>query len=75
MSIIVVGSSAFDDIKTPKGSRKKIIGGSCIYFSIAASFKSKTHIVSVVGKDFPKNIFKKDLIMNIIKKPFVRVWS
>jgi sugar/nucleoside kinase (ribokinase family) len=58
MSIIVVGSSAFDDIKTPKGSRKKIIGGSCIYFSIAASFKSKTHIVSVVGKDFPKNIFK-----------------
>jgi|AP95_1055475.scaffolds.fasta_scaffold00202_6 sugar/nucleoside kinase (ribokinase family) len=56
MSIIVVGSSAFDDIKTPRGSRKRIVGGSCIYFSIASSFKSKTNIVSVVGSDFPKRM-------------------
>ena len=34
MSIIVVGSTAFDDIETPKGKRKRIIGGSCIYFSL-----------------------------------------
>ena len=54
MSIIVVGTSAFDDIQTPRGKRKKIIGGSCIYFSLAASFKSRTKIISVVGKDFPK---------------------
>ena len=54
MSITVVGSSAFDDIETPRGSRKRIIGGSCIYFSLAASFKTKVNIVSVVGKDFPK---------------------
>ena len=54
MSITVVGSSAFDDIETPRGSRKRIVGGSCIYFSLAASFKTKVNIVSVVGKDFPK---------------------
>ena len=58
MSITVVGSSAFDDIETPRGSRKGIIGGSCIYFSLAASFKAKSNIVSVVGKDFPKKIIK-----------------
>ena len=59
MSIIVVGSSAFDDIETPKGKRVRILGGSCIYFSLAASFKSQSKIVSVVGEDFPKNIFFK----------------
>jgi len=59
MSIIVVGSSAFDDIETPKGKRARILGGSCIYFSLAASFKSQSKIVSVVGEDFPKNIFFK----------------
>jgi len=59
MSIIVVGSSAFDDIETPKGKRVRILGGSCIYFSLAASFKAQSKIVSVVGQDFPKNIFLK----------------
>jgi len=59
MSIIVVGSTAFDNIETPKGKRKRIIGGSCIYFSLAACFKSKPKIVSVVGKDFSKKIFDK----------------
>lgn len=58
MSITVVGSSAFDDIETPRGSRKGIIGGSCIYFSLAASFKAKSNIVSVVGEDFPRKIIK-----------------
>ena len=59
MSIIVVGSTAFDDIETPKGKRTRIIGGSCIYFSLAACFRSNPRIVSVVGKDFSKNFFKK----------------
>ena len=54
MSIIVVGSSAFDDIETPRGSRKRIVGGSCIYFSLAASFKTKVNIVSVVGRGLVK---------------------
>ena len=40
MSIIVVGSTAFDDIETPKGKKTRIIGGSCIYFSLAACFRS-----------------------------------
>ena len=58
MSIVVVGTFAFDDIRTPRGSKKRIIGGSCIYFSLAASLKSETKIISVVGKDFPKKIIK-----------------
>ena len=70
MSITVVGSSAFDDIETPRGSRKRIVGGSCIYFSLAASFKTKVNIVSVVGKDFPKktiNILNKKSIDDSLK--------
>ena len=59
MSIIVVGSTAFDDIETPKGKRDRIIGGSCIYFSLAACFRSNPRIVSVVGKDFSKNFFRE----------------
>ena len=58
MSIIVVGSTAFDDIETPKGKRTRIIGGSCIYFSLAACFRSNPRIVSVVGKDFSKNFLR-----------------
>ena len=74
MSITVVGSSAFDDIETPRGSRKRIVGGSCIYFSLAASFKTKVNIVSVVGKDFPKktiNILNKKSISTegLVVKP------
>ena len=41
MSIIVVGSSAFDDIETPKGKRVRILGGSCIYFSLCSKLQLK----------------------------------
>ena len=66
MSIIVVGSTAFDNIETPKGKRDRIIGGSCIYFSLAACFRSDPRIVSVVGKDFSKNLFRRDVLLIII---------
>lgn len=59
MSIIVVGSTAFDDIETPKGKKTRVVGGSCIYFSLAASFLAKPKIVSVVGNDFSKQFFSK----------------
>lgn len=52
MSILVVGSIAFDSIKTPFGEKEHILGGSGTYFSVAASFFTDVRIVAVVGDDF-----------------------
>ncbi len=52
MSILVVGSVAFDSIKTPFGEKEHIIGGSATYFSVAASFFTDVRVVAVVGDDF-----------------------
>ncbi len=52
MSILVVGSVAFDSIKTPFGQVEKILGGSAVHFSMAASIMSKVNIIGVVGNDF-----------------------
>ena len=52
MSILVVGSVAFDSLKTPFGEREKILGGSATYFSLAASFFTQVRVVAVVGEDF-----------------------
>lgn len=52
MGILVVGSVAFDSIKTPFGEAKEILGGSATYFSVAASFFSEVNLVAVVGDDF-----------------------
>jgi sugar/nucleoside kinase (ribokinase family) len=52
MSIMVVGSVAFDTLKTPYGVREKIIGGSATYFSLSASHFTKVRVVAVVGEDF-----------------------
>lgn len=62
MSLVIVGSLAFDTIETPHGRKERIVGGSCTYSSLAASFFTSPKIVSVVGKDFPEEIielFKK----------------
>jgi sugar/nucleoside kinase (ribokinase family) len=53
MSILVVGSVAFDTVETPRGKRERALGGSATYFSFAASFFSPVNLVAVVGKDFP----------------------
>jgi sugar/nucleoside kinase (ribokinase family) len=52
MSILVVGSVAFDSIKTPFGEKEHILGGAASYFSVAASFFTDVRIVAVVGDDF-----------------------
>ena len=52
--ILAVGSIAFDSLQTPKGNRKRILGGSCTYFSIAASYFTKVSILGIVGDDFSK---------------------
>jgi sugar/nucleoside kinase (ribokinase family) len=62
MSILVVGSVAFDDIATPSGSVKKVLGGAATYFALAASYFTKVRVVGVVGDDFgaePENVLKK----------------
>jgi sugar/nucleoside kinase (ribokinase family) len=52
MSILVVGSVAFDTIKTPSGQVKDILGGAATYFSLAASYFTDVRVVAVVGEDF-----------------------
>ncbi|MEW5807773.1 MAG: PfkB family carbohydrate kinase [Acidobacteriota bacterium] len=52
MKILVVGSIAYDTVRTPSGFRSKILGGSATYFSVSASFFSSVGIVAVVGSDF-----------------------
>jgi sugar/nucleoside kinase (ribokinase family) len=52
MSILVVGSVAYDDITSPSGSVKNILGGAATYFSLAASYFTPVRVVAVVGEDF-----------------------
>jgi sugar/nucleoside kinase (ribokinase family) len=54
MSLTIVGSVAFDTIRTPWGDRERIVGGSGTYCSLAASFFTRPRIVGVVGRDFPR---------------------
>ncbi len=53
MSLLVVGSIAFDSIKTPHEEERDILGGSAVYFSLAARFMGPVRLVGVVGQDFP----------------------
>jgi sugar/nucleoside kinase (ribokinase family) len=55
MSLVVIGTVAFDAIETPFGKTDKIVGGAATYASLAAAyFCDKVKIVAVVGDDFPK---------------------
>jgi sugar/nucleoside kinase (ribokinase family) len=54
MSILVVGSVAFDSVHTPLGKREKALGGSANFFSISASYFTNVRLVGVVGEDFPE---------------------
>ncbi len=56
MSLLVIGTVAFDAIETPFGKTDKIVGGAATYAGLAASyFYDKVNIVAVVGDDFPKS--------------------
>jgi sugar/nucleoside kinase (ribokinase family) len=62
MSILVVGSVAFDDIASPSGSAKNVLGGAATYFSLAASYFTQVRVVAVVGDDFgpeQEDVFRK----------------
>ena len=54
MSILVVGTVAFDSIETPFGNAERVLGGSASYFALAASYFAPVRLVGVIGQDFPQ---------------------
>lgn len=52
MSILVVGSVAFDSLETPSGKRERVLGGAATHFALSASFFTDVRVVGVVGEDF-----------------------
>jgi cytidine kinase len=54
MSLLVVGSVAFDSIETPFGKADRVLGGSATFFMYAASYFTKQRLVGIVGADFPR---------------------
>ncbi len=54
MSVLIVGSTALDSIKTPKSENPRLLGGSASHAAVAASFFSPVKLVGVVGDDFPR---------------------
>jgi len=54
MSILVVGSVAFDSIRTPHGTVDRCLGGAATHFALAASFFTQVRVIGVVGEDFTR---------------------
>ena len=54
MSVLIVGSTALDSIKTPKAENPRLLGGSASHAAVAASFFGPVQLVGVVGEDFPR---------------------
>ena len=54
MSLLVVGSVAFDAVETPFGKVESMLGGAATYFALSASYFTKVRLVGVVGDDFSK---------------------
>jgi sugar/nucleoside kinase (ribokinase family) len=62
MTILVVGSVAFDDVATPAGQKENMLGGAATYFALAASYFAEVRVVAVVGDDFTsehENVLKE----------------
>ena len=55
MSLVVVGSVAYDGLETPHGKVDRILGGACTYIALAASYFTHTKIVGIVGEDFDQS--------------------
>lgn len=65
MSLIVMGTVALDNIKTSKGTKQKLLGGSAAHFCMSARLFTETHLVGIIGEDFPKkhiNFLEKNKI-------------
>ena len=72
LKLIVAGVLALDDLKTPKRSEKRIVGGAGVYSSVASSFFTNTALVAAIGNDFPNNIIttleEKKINLDCVKK-------
>ncbi|OGX43083.1 MAG: sugar kinase [Omnitrophica WOR_2 bacterium RIFCSPLOWO2_02_FULL_45_28] len=72
MSLVVLGTVALDTVKTPRGKRRDMLGGSAAHFAMAARFFIPVNLVAVVGKDFPLShidfLRRKGLILTSLKK-------
>jgi cytidine kinase len=65
MSVLIVGSTALDSIKTPKAQNPRLLGGSASHAAVAASFFAPVKLIGVVGDDFPKkyiNLYRRHQI-------------
>ena len=58
MSVLIVGSTALDSIKTPQAQSPRLLGGSASHAAVSASFFSPVNLVGVVGEDFPKRYLR-----------------
>src|SRR6202789_2434787 len=54
MSVLIVGSTALDSIKTPRAENPRLLGGSASHAAVAASFFAPARLVGIVGEDFPR---------------------
>src|ERR1700691_5061879 len=62
MSVLIVGTTALDSIKTPTAENPRLLGGSASHAAVAASFFAPVRMVGVVGEDFPKrylNLYRR----------------
>ncbi len=73
MSVLVVGSVAFDSVETPFGAVDDVLGGSAVYFSHAARYFSPVRLVGVVGDDFPEEHVQRLKDMNVDTTGLVRM--
>ncbi len=53
MSLVVLGTVALDNVKTPSGVKRNMLGGSAVHFAMSARLFTDVHMVAVVGRDFP----------------------
>jgi sugar/nucleoside kinase (ribokinase family) len=58
MSVLIVGSTALDSIKTPRGENPRLLGGSASHAAVAASFFAPVNLVGIVGHDFPRRYLR-----------------
>src|SRR3954452_5951132 len=73
MSLTVVGSIAFDSVRTPFGERERMLGGSAVHFALAASFFTEVRIVGPVGDDFGADELAVLAARNIVTEDIERV--
>ncbi|MCX5680993.1 MAG: sugar kinase, partial [Candidatus Omnitrophica bacterium] len=62
MSLLISGTVALDNVKTPSGEKRLMLGGSASHFCMSASLFTRPHLVGIVGQDFPSahiNLLKR----------------